>query len=94
MLEEERGYRLFKVPGGEKKERQSEREISSCLFSLEISHQQCGGKTKKRRSKTNTDSNYDTPVVLQWKQKFTHFGCLKRHRISERTTLRQFREGG
>lgn len=49
MLEEERGYRLFKVPGGEKKERQREREISSCLFSLEISHQQCGGKKEDQK---------------------------------------------
>lgn len=55
MLEEERGYRLFKVPGGEKK-KDKEKEISSCLFSLEISHQQCGGKKRKKEDQKLTQT--------------------------------------
>lgn len=57
-------YRLLKVPGGEK-EREGERDFQSVLFIANPLPAECRRAERKNRSKTNTYSSYNTPVVLQ-----------------------------
>lgn len=90
--EEKRGrYRLLKVPGGEK-ERERERDFQSVLFITNPLPAECRRAERKNRSKTNTYSSYNTPVVLELKYKFTRFGGVERPHIHVCTTVKQRRE--
>lgn len=71
-----------------------ERDFQS-VFSAQIPHQQSTGvqsaEKKENRSRTNTYSSCDTPVVLQSKYKFTCFGGLEKPHMHVCMTMKQRR---
>lgn len=74
-------------------ERERER-FSVCLFSTNppsAEHRRAERRKKQNRSRTNTYSSYDTPVVLQSKYKFTCFGGLEKPHMHVCMTMKQRR---